>query len=202
MKRNLLFLLLLFSTCLSFAQTGEEDYYTHDKKEEQIEKKDSIVKKPKSFLDRCYTGGNFSLSLGNLGSYIEVSPILGYNFTDYFSFGVSLTYRYFSGLYSVTGLNYRTHIYGGSIFSRLLLGRRLIIQGELEALNTEVYNPTTRNFGRKFVPLGLFGGGVRNDWGGGSYSYFLIMYDFINDPNSPNPFSPFAIKIGFAIPLR
>ena len=201
MKKIFSIFSFLIISQMGFSQTGEEDYYG----EEKTEKKDTVKKEEepeKKFWDKCYTGGNVSLNIGSYGSYIEITPLLGYNLTDYWSIGVSASYKYFSGNNSAWGISYRTHVYGGSVFTRLLLGERFLVQAEMEMLNTEAYDVVQNKLVRKFIPIGLAGAGLRNGWGYNSYSYFLLMYDFIRDPASPYPFSPFVIKIGFVFPIR
>ena len=99
--------------------TGLKQARMYFKNKEKTEKKDTVKKEEepeKKFWDKCYTGGNVSLNIGSYGSYIEITPLLGYNLTDYWSIGVSASYKYFSGNNSAWGISYRTHVYGGSVF--------------------------------------------------------------------------------------
>lgn len=128
--------------------------------------------------------------------------MFGYNLTDKLSIGVSTTYKYFSGNNPYWGISYRSHVYGGSAFARLLVGQRFLAQAEIEMLNTEVYDAVLQKLTREFIPVGLVGAGFRSQWSDYSYSYFLLMYDLIRNPASPYPFEPFVIKIGVAFPVR
>src|SRR5688572_11858407 len=70
-----------------------------------------------NFSDRLFFGGNFGLQFGSY-TYVDISPMVGYKITERLAAGVGATYIYYSVDDHVYNLNYKTHIYGGSIFSR------------------------------------------------------------------------------------
>lgn len=183
-------------------EEGNPDYVEYEKKKEEAKKEKESELDGYSFAERCYWGGNLAGSLGTYGNYLEISPIFGYNLSPRLSAGIGLTYKYFSGINPYYGVSYSTSVYGGSIFARYLLGNSFLLQGELETLNTEAWNDLKQKFERKFIPVACAGIGYRGDMGYNSYSYFLLMYDFIQDRDSPYPFSPLIIKIGMVFPIK
>lgn len=157
----------------------------------------------KSFWDRIYFGGNLGLGFGTNSTYVDVSPQVGYKITDRFSAGVGVTYIYYKEKFTAYGMTYKyeTSIYGGDIFSRYFFTESLFGHVETGALNLDVpeqltHYPYTVTYGREWVPNLLVGGGFRS---GGEKVSFMIMllYDLIDDPNSPyqNP----ILRIGFGI---
>lgn len=192
-------IVFLLTPVLVFSQEeGNSDYEAYKKK--QDEEKASM--RDYSFAERSYWGGSLSLSLGNLGTYAEVSPIYGYNLSKTWSVGVGATFKYYSGINPYYGVQFNTMVWGGGVFSRYLLGKHFFLQGELEYLNTDAYDDFKREFVRKFISVGAAGIGFRSDMGYNSYSYFLVMYDFIGDRDSPYPISPIIFKAGMIFPIK
>lgn len=164
--KTLLFGLLFLTVEISYSQY-DPDYNSEDS--EELSDLD--------FKDRLYTGGNF---WGQIGTYtsLEIAPILGYRLTEEFSAGVGMKYNYyrynpqFSPAIS-------TSIYGGSVFARYILLEQFIAHAEIETLNVELFN--TRTAGeRRWVPIGLVGGGYSNNG-----LQILLLYDLIDDRNNP-----------------
>jgi len=90
-----------------------------------------------SFIERCYWGGNGGAYFSTAGSYLDISPIFGYNLTKYFSVGLTTTYKYYRTNTNYYGTAYSTHVFGGGGFARFILFDFLFAQGEAELLNTE-----------------------------------------------------------------
>ena len=78
LKKTVLIIILFISALFSFAQ---------DEKEE--EQKKGFQK------DRLFVGGNFGLTFGNY-TLINVSPQIGYRFTQHLAAGVGLNFQYVS----------------------------------------------------------------------------------------------------------
>ncbi|MBT4775075.1 MAG: hypothetical protein HOH13_09910 [Crocinitomicaceae bacterium] len=135
------------------------------------------------FKDRLYTGGDLGLSLGNL-TFVNVNPILGYMIDDELSAGVGLKYIYYRERYPEYNWEYSNSMFGGSIFARYLIGDSFIAHAELETMNAEVRPFLSTTLTRKWVPVGLLGGGYRQGVGN-TYFQILVLYDAINDRDSP-----------------
>ena len=91
--------------------------------------------------DRLFTGGNMGAQFGN-STFLDISPLIGYRFTDDFAGGVGITYRYLS---FNNGFNkFQNNIVGGRIFTRYNILERLFLYGEYEVLNSDWYQNKKR----------------------------------------------------------
>jgi hypothetical protein len=104
------------------------------------------------------------------------NPMIGYKTRDWWVNGVGMNLTYVSsGGYSET-------MYGGSIWSRAYIKRAFIAHSEFELLRREASD----QFGNEFsvnVPIWLVGAGYNS---GGRIGFSaMILYDLIQDPNSP-----------------
>ncbi|NJM93482.1 MAG: hypothetical protein HC842_01420, partial [Cytophagales bacterium] len=80
-----------------------------------------------------YFGGNVGVSFGTHLTSIELSPLVGYRFTDRFSAGPGITYIYLSD--KLRG--YTTNIYGGRLFANYFITDNIFARSEWEALSLE-----------------------------------------------------------------
>lgn len=177
--------------------------------------------------DRIFIGGGLGLSFGTYSSLVDVSPIIGYALTSDFVVGIGLTYKYYryrdyyaqiDSIGSIVGLqDFKTNIYGGSIWARYFLTKTEIPVIENIFLHAEVepllfVNKYTPNPGGNYIDIynnryvkendqitltGVFlGGGLRQPIGGRSYMYIELLWDFNEDFYSP--YSNPRIRIGVA----
>jgi hypothetical protein len=190
MKRSLLIIVCFLYSFLCFAQ------------EEETSSKG--FKKEKLFI-----GGNFGLSFGDL-TLINVSPQVGYRFTDLFAAGlglngqyVSVKNRYIDGTpYSKTSQG----VFGLNVFGRLYPINNLMIQLQPEANyifgKQTFYGSTNQEYKMDavIVPSLLVGAGIVLPSGRGSFiaSYF---YDVLQKPNAPYGSRPF-LNIGYNLSLQ
>src|SRR5690606_24878567 len=86
-----------------------------------------------NFLDRVYVGGGGGFSAGSNYTAINVSPIIGYMFTNRFSSGIGIIYQYIN----YKNIDFKAHNYGGSIFSRFNVTPQFFLHTEYEGLNYE-----------------------------------------------------------------
>ena len=166
--RVLFFLsLLVISAVQSFGQKTNEDYVPDAKQKEN---------KPKqNWTDKISLGGNLSLSFGTL-TLVQVAPQIGYRVTDRFIPGVGANYIYFKDPFGATT------IYGGSVFARYLIADNFFAYAEYEQLNREVWEAWGNE--RRWIPIGLIGGGYRTGGDGLNFS-ISVLFDVIQDPWSP-----------------
>ena len=132
-------------------------------------------------------GGNVGAQFGNV-TFINVSPMLGYQFNDRFMMGVRGTYQYFR----LRGLSqYSSNVLGGSVFSRLFVIENLFAHGEYEVLNGHFDN----NFGRDNIPFLYFGAGyifpISEKFGVTS----MILYEVLRPRFSPYGFPILRVGI-------
>lgn len=164
-----------------------------------------------SFKERLYTGGNVNLGFVNGFAIIMVNPIAGYRITHKFSAGLGGKYIYYGNLGKNTyGPTFRNTYYGGSIFSRYLFNDSFFAHGEFELLNSYHLDPNNINYGsRALAKMFFLGAGYNTRLGGNFTAQIMILYDFINDANSPYQYNymfgpvgpPLIYKIGFTIGL-
>jgi len=144
--------------------------------------------------DRIFTGGDVRVDIGNVETVIELSPIVGYRFTEKLRAGVGLTYIY----YENKNFNFSSNVYGGRLFGQYNIWENLFAHTELELLNLGRYD-LAGNSDRIFVPGVLVGGGYQQSLGGNSGASVMILYNITQSPYTPYP-NP-VIRIGFNIGL-
>jgi len=168
----------------SSAQTQTED-------EEQEETEGNYYQEP-NIWDRLAPGGNFSLQFGSI-TFVDVSPMIGYRFTNNFVAGPGFTYRY---------LKYRgfeaTSTYGPRAFARYIIRRQFFLQADYESLSVQFVTgdpqePTIR----EWVPGFFIGGGLFQPIGQRSGFMIAAMYNLSHD-NLRSPYnSPWVFNVGF-----
>lgn len=113
------------------------------------------------------------MNFWNNRTYIDASPIIGYQMNDVrVGVGGILSYVRRNG-------NSRTH-YGGRVFSQYDLFEDFFLHAEVEALNVE-YSTNEREWTLS-VPVGA---GYFKRISGNMYTTFTILYDLVQDDNSP-----------------
>lgn len=132
---------------------------------------------------KVYIGGDAFVRFGNFTN-ISMSPLIGYSFTKEWSAGIGGKYIYFRELYP-SGTLFKTSMYGGSVFTRYLIGQSILLHGEFETINREVIEPFSNRPVRKWINIGLVGGGYRQGALGNTYLQVLVLYDLFDQPNSP-----------------
>jgi hypothetical protein len=180
----LLFTLAFLGTNLHAQKTTEDDYASSSStKRETIQ-----AKTP--FRDRLVFGGNMGGFLGN-PTYLMANPMIGYRMNDWWVNGVGFNLTYLS-----SG-GYQEVMYGSSLWSRAYIKKTIIAHTEFELLRREAQD----QFGNRAavdVPVWLVGAGYNS--GGGRIGFSaMIMYDLIQDPNSPysNPIFRIGGLFGF-----
>lgn len=191
--RIVLFMLLftLFSGASLLAQDDEKS-------------KNSLEGVP--FKERIYVGGDLGLNFGTT-TVINIAPIVGYRLNKQWSAGLGAKYIYFRYRDPFSGWQYSNSMYGGSVFSRYLIGQNFLLHGEFETINTEVYEPFVGGISREWVNMAFVGAGYRQGMGN-TYFQLMALYDIINDRNSPyagqyifGPDVPIIIRGGIVIGL-
>ena len=198
--RKLILFILILSVQISFGQ------YTSEESGERI---NPLNKLP--FQDRLYTGGNVGFNIqsdlnGVPWVFFEASPYVGYRITQKYSAGVGAKYMY-SG---AKQYDVNWSIYGGNIFNRFLFNESLFGHAEFEVLRAYDQNPNSSNyFERALAPMLFAGAGYSSSLGSSASFQIMILYDLINNLNSPYQTSyifgatgpPLIYRIGFNIGL-
>lgn len=193
--KAVLIVMLVFCYCFTIAQE-DVNYVSEDE-----------IKPAFSFKDKLFTGGNFGFNISNGLLYIEVSPLLGYKINDKFSAGVLGKYVYLGPTNSNSPFRSFKY-YGGGVFSRYKITPSIIATAEYELLNVENLNPNSGSFGERTLSnVLLLGAGYNNSISNNINLQIYLLYDVIDDPNSPYRFNylfgpngiPIVYRIGFSI---
>lgn len=183
-KLNFIVILILFS----FKTMAQRRVENNEKFES------SSIERP------FFTGGSFGLQFGTITA-IDVSPILGYRFTENIVAGVGATYQYYRNGRYIPAI--QTDIYGGRVFARFYFLEKLFIHGEAELINFEriAFIPGTGSSqSERIWENNLFlGVGYRQLMGEFTSMHISILYNFNQGPYSP--FSNPQIRIGFDVSL-
>lgn len=151
------------------------------------------------FKKRMYIGGELTAYFGTENLFM-IAPLAGYNLTKDFSVGIGSRYIWMNSRV----WNYNHHIYGASVFARYLIADVVILHAEFEKINVEYYSTFEGRNRRRWIDVGLVGGGYQQNLGERSYLQFLILYDVINDRNSPYSTAfdiPLVFRTGFIFRL-
>ncbi len=146
------------------------------------------------FWDKVYVGGNLGFQFGTV-TFAEVSPLVGYNFTEKLSGGIGLTYQYYS--YKDPSYQLTTNVYGARAFGRYFFTDYLFGHVEFEHLNLDAFDfyPARR---RVDVESFFAGGGYFQRIAGNSGLYVMLLYNFTETLYTPytNPVIRIGINIG------
>ena len=156
---------------------------------------------------RLFLGGNFGASFGDY-TLVNVSPQLGYRFSNFFAAGAGVNFIYSSLKYrdlndnpvykdasAVTGLN---------LFGRIYPLRQVMLQVQPEMNYTwgkrKYFDglPDAK-LPNKFVPSVLLGAGAAIPSGPGAFM-IMMQYDVLQNERSPygsRPFLSFGYNMGF-----
>ncbi len=159
------------------------------------------------FKDRLFTGGNVGFNIFNGLMYLEVAPILGYKVNEKFSAGISGKFMRLGAINN--NQTFRSfYYYGGGLFTRYQFTESILASVEYELLNVEQLNPNSSDFGNRTLSnVLLVGGGYNSRISDNIRAQLFVLYDVIDDPNSPYRFNylfgpnalPIIYRIGFSL---
>ncbi len=145
--------------------------------------------------DRMYFGGSVIVSFGDV-TRIGLYPMIAYKFTPKLSLGAEVGYEWLK----YDDFDQSGHNYGGSIFGRYRIVPQLFAHAEYQMVNYEIFtSPTTSE--RDWVPFFLLGGGLASRLGPNTWGYIEVLFDVLNDNNSPydsgEPIISAGVGVGF-----
>ncbi len=157
--------------------------------------------------DRLFVAGNLGLSFGDY-TFLNLSPQLGYRFTNHFAAGAGINAQYIS----VKERDYQGNSYsktaqgvaGLNIFGRVYPIRNIMLQVQPEANyvfgKETLFGPPKQSYKlpSAVVPSLLAGGGLVLPQGR-SALIISLMYDVLQNSNSPygsRPIFNFSYNIG------
>jgi hypothetical protein len=163
----------------------------------QTVQKQSPVKKKKSTANKVYYGGNIGLSFGSYFR-ISVAPLVGYKLSPKASAGLKFVYEYIEDKRydpKLTASNY-----GGSVFTRYRLHRQVYAHGEFAYMSYK-YKASDIETERQWVPFLFLGGGAVQPISPNAALFVEVLFDVLQDSNSPyenwNPFISIGVAAGF-----
>jgi hypothetical protein len=151
-------------------------------------------------ISRVYVGANFGLQFGNF-TMIDISPLAGYNLTNWLSAGIGGTYMFIN--FRSQSQNYNTNFYGIRGFARGLIGQQFFLHSEYELLNGEKLLPNQSGFlnlQRTWQPSFWVGGGYRTPAGNNSFFTFTLLYNLLDTPDSFYG-NPITARVGYIFGL-
>lgn len=151
-------------------------------------------KKKRSIKEKLYWGGYVNVSLGSY-TMIGIEPMIGYKILPRLSVGAKIRYDWVQDKrYSETKT---TTSYGASIFTRLRVLRGLYAHAEYAGYNYEYYNALEES-NREWVPFFFVGAGYNLRVGKRSSVIAQVMWDVLQDENSPyKRYEPFySVGVG------
>ena len=191
MKRMIFAVMLLVS-----AQAASAQYYQTDS--------------TKGFdPSRLLVGGSVGFSFGDY-TFVNISPLIGYRLSPKFAAGININAQYASQrLRDIDGFTYERNNYrmfGGGVFARFYPIPQFFLHAQPEYNSISLkrseydYDPVRRTSDRYGAPSLLLGGGYAQPIGANSAFTFMILYDVLQDKNSPymnRPIFSGGINVGF-----
>jgi hypothetical protein len=218
MKINLLLILNIFLSFLSFAQdTIRVETVKVDTIRVETIRVDTILvqpemaepaeqtvqaaaepqKNPVLNPNKMYFGGYVNASIGSYTA-IGVEPLVGYKLTQKLSVGGKLSYEYISD--KRYDEDYSASNYGFSLFSRIRVTQRLYAHAEYSAMNYKLFNETGGS-DREWVPFLFLGGGLSQPISKNTWLTAEVLFDVLQNENSPyknwEPFFSVGFGVGF-----
>ncbi len=147
------------------------------------------------FKDKLYTGGNLGLTFGTYTNVI-VSPMVGARLNERMYAGLGIEYQYTKDKRYEPALTYNQ--FGARVFTQYNFIPQLFAHLEFAAMSMEKYN-LQLNKERNFVPFLYVGGGYRHMISKKSFVSFRILFDVLQNPNSPYKSWEPIYSIGFGV---
>ena len=169
--------------------------------------KEKKQKKVKSFdPSKLVFGGGLGLTFGNYTD-IFISPTIGYRFTDNFSAGVGLGYRYQKEKdYYYVGFDYEASIITPSVWARHIIWDNVFVYSEFQENYARIkeykVDNVTGNIISDYksisVPCLLIGGGYRWKVTDNSSLFVSVLYDVLQQEYSPYK-NTLDVRFGFNV---
>jgi hypothetical protein len=136
-------------------------------------------------------GGNFGLQFGNT-TIVDISPNVGYQFNKFLMLGTGVSYQYYHSSYQ--GYSESMNIFGWRLFAEPSFMQSIVGHFEYEMLNMKVPD-YDGGYKREWVNSLLVGGGYRVMISETAYSSLTLLWNVLDNPNSPyqNP----IVRVGF-----
>lgn len=152
------------------------------------------AKPTSNFEKHMELGGDLYFSGGTMGSSGGLGLKLAFVQNDYVAFGPSARYNFTR--YKNNGLTGSTAVYGGGAFVHARLLNYFYAGLDFEVLKTPFINGVVATGSNKWIPTALLGAGFSHAFGEDQFFRLQagVMYDVINNPNSPLRYGYFMHK--------
>lgn len=150
-------------------------------------------------------GGNLGATFGDF-TFVNVSPQLGYRFSDHFTAGAGVNFIYSSDKFFVNGIEqyrYNNGYAGLNLFARYFPAPFIFLSAQSDVnyhwgkiKYTDNYL-TDKQLAGKMIPSFLVGAGVVLGGNGRGGMMVSFQYDVIQNMRSPYGTKPF-LNVGFA----
>jgi hypothetical protein len=147
-----------------------------------------------AWKEKLYVGGGVGLAFGDV-DYVEIAPLVGYNFHPRVSAGAGAFYRWKSDDRYASSVD--TTDYGGNLFARFAVTAPVFLHGEWEYLDYEYVDVAGASF-RDSESNFLAGAGFVQPMGGKGAFSASVLYNFSYDDNDPTRAydSPWVYRFG------
>jgi hypothetical protein len=154
---------------------------------------DTARQRPRGFdPHKLFVGGTLGLSFGDM-TYLNLSPSLGYRFSELFAAGVQINAQYesvrYHDQYNALYKKGKYGVLGAGIFGRIYPIPQLFIhlQPEMNFIFGKVkyYDGTPEQSYREHVPSFLAGAGYEQPFSANSAFTIMILYDVLQRTGSP-----------------
>ncbi len=188
MKKLILFFYFITASTIIIAQEVEKQNQPPILVKEQLDEREPFKKK-------LYAGGNLGLTFGTYTT-IMIAPILGIRWSPKISTEIGVEYNF--SKYNYYGTDYNYHQYGGRVNAQYFFIPQLFAHAEFVGLSME-RNVDVNTKVRSFVPFLYLGAGYRQYMSKRSYVSFRVLFDVLNNENSPySPGEPY-FSVGFGV---
>ncbi len=174
--------LILFSVLVSYAQSSTPDSTKPSSTSQGVQNQQP---------SKWYYGGTVGFNFWGDYFYLSVNPIVGYNISPKFSVGGKVQYAYINDS-RYDPLELTSHNYGAGLFARFRPIYQIYLHAEFDYASYENYTVYTPILGepyaeseRNWVPFLLLGGGFVQHVGPNASVYVEVLFDVIQDENSP-----------------
>lgn len=151
---------------------------------------------------RLYIGGGLGFGMSSYSTSLWIAPVVGYRLSPSVDIGTRLSYNYYSSTYYTE--KYSTNNFGAAVFARyyLFFFNNLFLHAEYEALSYEYgyLNYSGDIEKNRELISGLFlGGGYRQWIGSNAFVGITVLWNVLDNLNSPYSNPIFRIGVGVGI---
>lgn len=147
---------------------------------------------------KFYYGGYLDLAFGSYTA-IGIEPLIGYKINPKLSAGAIVSYEYIRDN-GYSGYTYKASNWGASIFGRYRVIPQFYLHAEFKETNFDSYYLIGQE-NRIWVPFLLLGGGYSQKISGNIWMNTQILFDVLQNENSPyknwTPFFSVGFGVGF-----